>query len=144
MVTLIIGLPGCGKSVLAKRLIEDGGICYDLDAIASAFRLKQPHEERCEYARRMANDLLIGWRIKAYDYHDNIVIIRTAPTTQEAQERTGRWKTKQRRLKELKNYSSGLLQITLKQSGDSPPRRRNLFIFLETGEREVFPTLTRF
>lgn len=86
MVTLIIGLPGCGKSVLAKRLIEDGGICYDLDAIASAFRLKQPHEERCEYARRMANDLLIGWRIKAYDYHDNIVIIRTAPTTQEAQE----------------------------------------------------------
>ncbi len=86
MVTLIIGLPGCGKSVLAKRLIEDGGICYDLDAIASAFRLKQPHEEHCKYARRMANDLLIGWRIKAYDYHDNIVIIRTAPTTQEAQE----------------------------------------------------------
>ena len=86
MVTLIIGLPGCGKSVLAKRLIEDGGICYDLDAIASAFRLKQPHEERCEYAREMANDLLIGWRTKAYDYHDNIVIIRTAPTIQEVQE----------------------------------------------------------
>ena len=86
MVTLIVGLPGSGKSTYAKRLIEDGGLCYDLDAIASAFRLKQPHEERCNYARVMANDLLLGWREKAYDYHDNIVVIRTAPTTEEAEE----------------------------------------------------------
>ena len=45
MVTLIIGLPSTGKTSYAKNHLRDG-LCYDLDYLASAFRLQTPHEER--------------------------------------------------------------------------------------------------
>lgn len=86
MITLIIGLRGCGKSTKARELIEKGGLAYDMDAIASAFRLKQPHEEYYPQARKMANDLFIGFIHAAPHYHENIVIIRTAPTIYELEE----------------------------------------------------------
>lgn len=84
--TLIVGLPGTGKSTFAKELLGDTGIAFDLDAIASAFRLRQPHEEYHNQSRHMANDFLHGFIYKARDYSDNIVIIRTAPTIEEAEE----------------------------------------------------------
>ncbi len=83
MITLIIGLPGCGKSTKAKELIKNGGLVYDLDAIAAAFTLSAPHEDNNPQARQMANDLLKGFALTAPRYHDNIVIIRTAPTRNE-------------------------------------------------------------
>lgn len=86
MITLIIGLRGCGKTTKAKELIESGGLVYDLDAIAAAFRLRQPHEEYNPQSRAMANDFFTGFIYAAPRYHDNIVIIRTAPTIQELEE----------------------------------------------------------
>ena len=76
---LVIGLAGCGKTTYVKNHLTHNALCYDLDAIASAFRLKQPHEEYFKPARRMANDFLQGFIAKAQDYADKIFIIRTSP-----------------------------------------------------------------
>ena len=76
---LVIGLAGCGKTTYVKNHLTHNALCYDLDAIASAFRLKQPHEEYFKPARNMANDFLKGFIAKAQDYADKIFIIRTAP-----------------------------------------------------------------
>lgn len=81
--TLIVGLPGTGKTTLAKELLGTDGLCYDLDAISAAFRLRQPHEERHTLSRRMANDFLFGFVHKVRDYTRDIIIIRTAPYTSE-------------------------------------------------------------
>lgn len=86
MVTLVIGLRGCGKTTQAKRLIGEDGLCYDLDAIASAFRLREIHEEYCPFARAMANDMMYGFLTYAGEYTDNIVIIRTAPDIEELED----------------------------------------------------------
>lgn len=84
--TLIVGLPGSGKSTLAKKLLR-GGLCYDLDAIASAFRLTLPHmDETHTGARRMAAALRRGWIAEAHKYADNIIIVRTAPDVAELSE----------------------------------------------------------
>lgn len=80
--TLVIGLPGTGKTSYVEQHLGDG-IVYDLDAIAAAFRLKQPHEEDHAGSRRMANDILVGFAAKAGEYADNIFVIRTAPTEHE-------------------------------------------------------------
>ena len=80
---MIIGLRGCGKSTKAKELIKNGGLIYDLDAIAAALTLTKPQEEYNPQARAMANYLLKEFVLNAPRYHDNIIIIRTAPTTNE-------------------------------------------------------------
>ena len=77
---LVIGLPGTGKSTYTKRNMDDASICYDLDAIAAAFRLSNPHEEDHKPARKMANDLFKGFTMKAHEYARRLFIIRTAPT----------------------------------------------------------------
>ena len=82
---LIVGLPGSGKSTAAKRMLL-GGICYDLDAIASALRLRMPHEERHEASRRMANNMLRYFLASARSYSGRVIVIRTAPTIEEAAE----------------------------------------------------------
>lgn len=86
-ITLIVGLPGSGKSTLAKKLLG-GGLCYEMDAIASAFRLTTPHteEEAHTGARRMAAALRRGWLEQAKRYTDNIIIVRTAPDVEELSE----------------------------------------------------------
>lgn len=86
MVTLVIGLRGSGKTTKAKTLIGEDGLCYDVDAIASAFRLREIHEEYCSFARAMANDFLYGFLSYVGEYTDNIVIIRTAPSIEELED----------------------------------------------------------
>ena len=85
MLTLIVGLRGTGKSTTAQALIGTHGLAYDLDAIAGAFRLREPHEEYHVPSRQMANDFLFGFVTKANDYSENIVVIRTAPSVEEAE-----------------------------------------------------------
>ena len=83
---LVVGLRGCGKSTYCRNNLDDFSLVYDMDAIASAFRLKMPHEEIFKPARRMANDFLKGFLLKAQDYAPKIYIIRTAPTIKEFEE----------------------------------------------------------
>lgn len=83
---LVVGLRGCGKSTYCKEHLDEFSLVYDMDAIASAFRLKMPHEEYFKPARRMANDFLKGFLIKAHDYAKKIYVIRTAPTIREFEE----------------------------------------------------------
>ena len=85
MVTLIIGLPSTGKTSYAKNHLRDG-LCYDLDYLASAFRLQTPHEERHDAAIRMANDIAFGFYRNAKEYAENIIIIRAAPSVEELEE----------------------------------------------------------
>ena len=58
-------------------------LAYDLDYLAAAFRLREPHAERDGSARRMANDLLYGFIDNAEQYAENVFIIRAAPSTEE-------------------------------------------------------------
>ncbi len=85
MVTLVIGLPSTGKTSYAKNHLRDG-LCYDLDYLASAFRLQNPHEERHDAAIRMANDIAFGFYRNAREYAENIIIIRAAPSIEEVEE----------------------------------------------------------
>lgn len=57
-------------------------IAYDLDYLAAAFRLREPHVERDNSARYMANDLLYGFIDKAEQYEENVYIIRAAPNAE--------------------------------------------------------------
>jgi len=81
--TLVIGLPGSGKTTYCQHHLQDG-LAYDLDLIAQAFRLGDT--SRHDGARRMANDLLMGFVDNANDYAGNVFIIRTAPTIQELED----------------------------------------------------------
>lgn len=79
MITMVIGLEGSGKSTYVRERMGDG-IAYDLDYIASAFRLRQPHLEYHASSRRLANDLFKAFSTKAIEYNSNVFIIRTAPS----------------------------------------------------------------
>lgn len=81
-VTLIIGMPNSGKTTVAKQILR-GGLAYDLDYIAAAFRLRSPHEERHQGSRRMANALLKGFLANVRRYTGRVVVIRSAPTVEE-------------------------------------------------------------
>lgn len=77
---VIIGYPGSGRRQWTKEHMQ-GGLVYDLDGIAQSLRLGQ--KERYWPARRMANDLARGFAEHAHSYTDRVLIIRTAPTTDE-------------------------------------------------------------
>lgn len=79
---LVIGLPGSGKTTYVQRHLE-GGIAYDLDYLAAAFRLTAAHSEDHAAAIRLSNDLLTAFADRAQDYCSKVYIIRTAPTTDE-------------------------------------------------------------
>lgn len=79
---LVIGLPGAGKTTLARKLLR-GGIAYDLDYIAAAFRLRQPHAERHAASRRMANAFLKGFIAEARNYSGRVIVVRSAPDIEE-------------------------------------------------------------
>ena len=85
MLVLVIGLPGTGKTTYCREHLGDG-LAYDLDAIASAFRLRAPHEETHEVSRRMANDMLWGFISEANKRAALVYIIRTAPTVDELED----------------------------------------------------------
>ena len=86
MLTLVIGMPGSGKSTWTKRHMQ-GGLVYELDAISCAFRLTVPHkEEPHAAARRMAAALRRGWLEAAREYSNNIFVVRTAPDETELSE----------------------------------------------------------
>lgn len=80
---LVCGLRGCGKTTYVRNNLDEYSLAYDLDEIAKAFRLNIPHEEYFKPARRMANDFLKGFAIKAHEYAKKIYIIRTAPAEDE-------------------------------------------------------------
>lgn len=79
---LVCGKPGTGKSTFASDYLG-GGVAYDLDALAAAFRLKGPHEETHEASRRIANELYFGFAQNAENYSERVLVVRTAPTKEE-------------------------------------------------------------
>lgn len=79
---LIVGMPGSGKTTRAKEILK-GGICYDLDAIAGALRLRGPQEEKHIASRRMANNMLRYFIASARKFSGRVIVIRTAPTLDE-------------------------------------------------------------
>ena len=78
MLTLVIGLPGSGKTTYVRRVMG-GGLVYDLDYIASAFRLRTPHTESHEPARKLANNMALSFAANARRYASEIYVIRAAP-----------------------------------------------------------------
>ena len=80
---LVVGLRGTGKTTYCRNMMDEYSLAYDLDTIAKAFRLNNPHEDYFKPARRMANDFLKGFVLKAHEYAKKIYIIRTAPTIKE-------------------------------------------------------------
>lgn len=86
MLTMVIGMPGTGKSTWVKKHLQ-GGLVYELDAIACAFRLTVPHKEETHAgARRMAAALRKGWLQAAREYSNNLFVVRTAPDDAELTE----------------------------------------------------------
>ena len=86
MLTMVIGLPGSGKSTYVKQHMKNG-LCYELDSIACAFRLTVPHkEEPHAAARSMAASIRRAWLQIAPEYSDNLWIVRTAPDDDELSE----------------------------------------------------------
>lgn len=82
MRTLVVGLPGTGKTTWSREHLN-GGLAYDLDYIAKAFTLGSKEDN--DSARRMANDLLKGFAQSVTRYTSKVIIIRTAPTIDEAE-----------------------------------------------------------
>lgn len=84
VLTLVVGHPGSGKSTWVRRNMG-GGLCYDLDYLAAAFRLRAPHQERHEAARRMANSMVRSFAQNARRYSGSVYVIRTAPGIDEVE-----------------------------------------------------------
>lgn len=82
---LVCGLRGTGKSTYCMNRLDEFTLVYDLDSLARAFRLNK-REDPFKPARRMANDFLHGFIVKAHEYAPRIYIIRTAPSIKEFEE----------------------------------------------------------
>ena len=64
-------------------MMRDNSIVYDLDCIASAFRLGRGHNAE---SRDMANALLGGFCSNATEFTDDVIVVRCAPTISEIDE----------------------------------------------------------
>ena len=82
---LVVGLPGSGKTSYVQKHLK-GGVAYDLDYIAAAFRLTQPHAEYHGTARRLANSMARAFAQNAVQLSNLVYVIRTAPTIDEVAE----------------------------------------------------------
>lgn len=83
MLTLVMGMPGTGKSTYVKKHLQ-GGLCFELDSVACAFRLTVPHKEEIHKgARRMAAMLREGWLQLAPEFSNTLFIVRTCPDVNE-------------------------------------------------------------
>lgn len=82
-VTMVIGLPGAGKTTWVRNHLGANGLAYDLDAIAAAFRLRGAHEEHHQAARRMAGALFKAFAQRAGEYSPDVYLIRTAGNVEE-------------------------------------------------------------
>ena len=87
LVTLVIGLPGSGKTHYVNQNLRDG-VVYDLDYIAAAFRLSNsdPHCTIHREARLIANSLVPDFVKNAKMYSRNVFVIRTAPAVSEVEQ----------------------------------------------------------
>ena len=79
---LVIGLPGSGKTTYVKHHLN-GGLVYDLDYIAGAFRLATPKSETHWGARRLANSMVKAFAQNARRQVGTVYIIRTGPDLDE-------------------------------------------------------------
>lgn len=79
-VTLICGRPGTGKTTLARSMMTEDSLVYDLDYLARAFRLGRDDGGR---SRWIANDLLAGVMVKCMDYTHDMIVVRTMPSPDE-------------------------------------------------------------
>lgn len=86
MLTLVCGLRGSGKTTYVYNHLTRDALAYDMDAIASAFRLRQIHEEYHPAARRMANSFLAGFLAHVFSFASDAWIIRTAPSITELEQ----------------------------------------------------------
>lgn len=82
---LVAGLPGTGKSAYVRQHLG-GGVAYDLDYIAGAFRLREPHAEYHKPARRMAASMAAAFAANARQFSPDVFIVKTAPTLEEVAE----------------------------------------------------------
>ena len=80
---LVIGKPGSGKTTWTRDQLGLDAMAYDLDAIAAAFRLTDPHEEIHKGSRKMAAKLMLAFSERAQTFAPRIFIIRSAPTPEE-------------------------------------------------------------
>lgn len=76
MVTLVIGLPGSGKTEYVRDHLGIDGIAYDMDYIAKALRLGTMINPD---SRFVANAISHGFYRYASEYCSDVYIIRIAP-----------------------------------------------------------------
>lgn len=82
-VTLVMGLPGSGKSTWAKEHLGDG-VVWDLDHIMAALLYRDDvHQPVRDEIRSAANSMLESF-ISAFENVDHpVIVIRTAPKAEE-------------------------------------------------------------
>lgn len=76
--TLIIGLPGSGKTTYAKEHCK-GCLFYDLDYLKAALTYSDVHDPDDEGARKVADSFLSSFLIFAPLQNRDLCVIRTAP-----------------------------------------------------------------
>lgn len=79
---LVIGLRGTGKTTYCREHMDDDCIVYDLDAIASSFRLRRD-DEVFDPARTIANDYLYDFIRKSEEFKIKKIFIIATPDIKE-------------------------------------------------------------